>query len=204
MPAASLRPQITPNPIWLPSSFLHVGQNNFWKASLVGKRFTQKIYLQRLSVAQMDLILFPQTPALPPVVPSWLMARPHMSPPETETNIHWPPLLFTITSFTFYHSVTSFTLSFVKTVHSPQTCISKEAPFWNSLVAQQGKDLARSLLWCRFDHWPGNLHMLQVPPKQNKTKRGPLIFYLFIYLLPFLGLLLQHMEVPRLGVESEL
>ena len=32
------------------------------------------------------------------------------------------------------------------------------------------------------------------------------VFYLFIYLfvyLPFLGLLPQHMEDPRLGVESE-
>ena len=31
-----------------------------------------------------------------------------------------------------------------------------------------------------------------------------LFIYLFIYLFCFLGLHLQHMEVPRLGVESEL
>ena len=36
---------------------------------------------------------------------------------------------------------------------------------------------------------------------------GFILFYLFIYLFSsfeFLGLHLQHMEVPRLGVESEL
>ena len=31
-----------------------------------------------------------------------------------------------------------------------------------------------------------------------------LFIYLFIVFLPFLGLLQRHMEVPRLGVESEL
>ena len=31
-----------------------------------------------------------------------------------------------------------------------------------------------------------------------------LFIYLFIVFLPFLGLLLRHMEVPRLGVEWEL
>ena len=30
-----------------------------------------------------------------------------------------------------------------------------------------------------------------------------LFFFFFFVFLPFLGLLLQHMEVPRLGVESE-
>ena len=31
-----------------------------------------------------------------------------------------------------------------------------------------------------------------------------LFFFFFFVFLPFLGLLLWHMEVPRLGVESEL
>ena len=31
-----------------------------------------------------------------------------------------------------------------------------------------------------------------------------ILFHSFIYLVCFLGLHLQHMEVPRLGVESEL
>ena len=30
------------------------------------------------------------------------------------------------------------------------------------------------------------------------------IFFFFFFFLPFLGLLLQHVEVPKLGVESEL
>ena len=33
---------------------------------------------------------------------------------------------------------------------------------------------------------------------------GGLVFALFLFFLPSLGLLLQHMEVPRLEVESEL
>ena len=42
---------------------------------------------------------------------------------------------------------------------------------WISLVAQQVKGLALSLqwlgllLWCRFDIWPQNFHMLQAQPK---------------------------------------
>ena len=28
----------------------------------------------------------------------------------------------------------------------------------------------RSLLWCRFDPWPGNFHMLLVQPKKKKEK----------------------------------
>ena len=47
--------------------------------------------------------------------------------------------------------------------------------FRSSLVAQQVKGLAlslqqlRSLLWCGFDPWPGNLRMLRMwpPPKKN-------------------------------------
>ena len=38
----------------------------------------------------------------------------------------------------------------------------------SSLVAQQVKALALSLLWYEFDPWPGNFHMLQVWPKKLK------------------------------------
>lgn len=46
-----------------------------------------------------------------------------------------------------------------------------------SLVAKWVKDLALSLLWLglllwhRIDRWPGNVCMLCVWPKQNKTKQ---------------------------------
>ena len=36
------------------------------------------------------------------------------------------------------------------------------------------KDLALSPLWLRFDPGPGNLHMLQVRPKQQQKKRSDL------------------------------
>ena len=35
------------------------------------------------------------------------------------------------------------------------------------LVAQWIKDLALSLLWLRFNPWPGNFFMLQARPKKN-------------------------------------
>ena len=35
---------------------------------------------------------------------------------------------------------------------------------WSSLVVQQVKDLALSLLQCRFNPWPGNFCMPQVQP----------------------------------------
>ena len=41
----------------------------------------------------------------------------------------------------------------------------------NSMVAQQVKDLALSLLWLRFDPWPGNIHMLWAQPKKKKRKK---------------------------------
>ena len=47
---------------------------------------------------------------------------------------------------------------------------------WNSLVAQRVKDLALSLLglgsllWCRFNPWPGNSRMLWVRPKKKKKR----------------------------------
>ena len=43
---------------------------------------------------------------------------------------------------------------------------------WSSLVAQRVKDLALSLmwlwllLWCGFDPWPGNFHVLWAWPKK--------------------------------------
>ena len=38
------------------------------------------------------------------------------------------------------------------------------------MVAQQGKDPALSLLWCQFDPWPGNFHMLWAPSKKKKKR----------------------------------
>ena len=32
------------------------------------------------------------------------------------------------------------------------------------------KDLALSLLWCKFDPWPRNFHMLQGWPKRKKER----------------------------------
>ena len=48
----------------------------------------------------------------------------------------------------------------------------------SSLVAQWVKDLSFSLLWFqllmwpRFDHWPGNVHVLQVQPKKKVIING--------------------------------
>ena len=58
------------------------------------------------------------------------------------------------------------------------------------------KDSMLSLLWLRFYPWPENFYVLWVYPKK---KRNPFFSPLFL-----LGLHLQHMEVPRLGVKSEL
>ena len=35
------------------------------------------------------------------------------------------------------------------------------------LVAQQVKNLASSLLWCRFDPWPRNFHITMARPKKK-------------------------------------
>ena len=35
-------------------------------------------------------------------------------------------------------------------------------------MAQQVKDLALSLLWLKFDPWPGKFHMLWVQQKKKK------------------------------------
>ena len=52
--------------------------------------------------------------------------------------------------------------------------------FWSSLVAQQVKDLALSLIWHGFDPWLGNLRMLQMWPKNKliKKKKEKTIFTL--------------------------
>ena len=47
----------------------------------------------------------------------------------------------------------------------------------SSFVAQWIKDLVLSLqppgslLWCGFDSWPGNFHMLRAQPKRKKKKK---------------------------------
>ena len=41
----------------------------------------------------------------------------------------------------------------------------------SSLVAQQVKDSALSLLWGGFEPWPWNFHMSQVWPKKKKKKK---------------------------------
>ena len=57
-------------------------------------------------------------------------------------------------------------------------------------MAQQAKDLALSLqscgsmLWCSFDHWPGNFHMPQVKPKKK-----------FLGTFPSLNMDLSHATV---------
>ena len=62
---------------------------------------------------------------------------------------------------------------------------------------------------------PSTLHVpLALQPTRNSSARSeqlgllqlqmPFLFFLFFFFLLFLGLLPWHMEVPRLGVESEL
>ena len=57
---------------------------------------------------------------------------------------------------------------------------------WSFLVAQQVKDPASALLWprsllrCRFDPWPRNLHMPCVQPK-NKQKKFASLFGIIIF-----------------------
>ena len=42
----------------------------------------------------------------------------------------------------------------------------------SSSVAQQIKDLALLLLWCGFDPWPGNLHVLRARPKRKNCSQA--------------------------------
>ena len=37
---------------------------------------------------------------------------------------------------------------------------------------QQVKELALSLLWCQFDPWPRNFHMLWAWPKKKRKKQS--------------------------------
>ena len=58
--------------------------------------------------------------------------------------------------------------------------LKKISGFWSSLVVQQVKDQhchcsnLGHLLWCGFDSWPRNFHMLSVEQKTNKQW-----FYIF-------------------------
>ena len=79
-------------------------------------------------------------------------------------------------------------------------------------MVQQVEDPALSLqqlvllLWCRFDPLPKKLHM----PTEGVGAGGggggermglcSVLFFFFFFFWSFLGPLLRHMEVPRLGV----
>ena len=80
---------------------------------------------------------------------------------DPEKNLNRPccsPKFATLSSYSF------FVLShFPVTPHFIKPSI-KIQRFWSSLVAQQVKDLALSLLWCRFDPWPKNSCMLGACP----------------------------------------
>ena len=54
----------------------------------------------------------------------------------------------------------------------------------------------RSYVWTRWTQVPF------APPEVRDAEKT--VFFFFFVFLPFLGLLLRHMEVPRLGVQSEL
>ena len=47
-------------------------------------------------------------------------------------------------------------------------CVSISFPFRSFLMVQQVKDPALSLLWCRFEPWPGNLYVPRARPKKKK------------------------------------
>jgi len=49
--------------------------------------------------------------------------------------------------------------------------VSKRSSIWSSPIAQGVMDPVLSLLRLGFDPWLENIHMLQVKPKQNKTKQ---------------------------------
>ena len=91
--------------------------------------------------------------------------------------------------------------------HFPPGSLPLPSPTGPRKVPQAGQALSHH----RAFHWP--LFCLKCPsprcPHGSLTPPFPsaLFFILFIFYLsfwPFLGLLPQHMEVPRLGVESEL
>ena len=72
---------------------------------------------------------------------------------------------------------------------------------WRSLVVQQVKDLVLSLqwlrspLWLRFSPCPGNFYIPRDWPKKTSF---------FFFFFGFLRQYLWRMEVPRLGIPSEL
>ena len=69
--------------------------------------------------------------------------------------------------FFFLFSYLSFFLTMQEILWLKQ---SKNAGVGSSLVAQQIKDLAVSLLWSRFDPWSGNFRMSQAWPKRTNEK----------------------------------
>ena len=52
----------------------------------------------------------------------------------------------------------------------PPTLLVNRTFLKSSLVVQQVKDLALSVLWCRFSHWPGNFHMPWVIERRKERK----------------------------------
>ena len=63
----------------------------------------------------------------------------------------------------------------IKAIATKVKCLKMHLP-GSFLVAQPAKDPAlswqwlRSLLWCRFDPWPGNIHKPQAQPKKQTKK----------------------------------
>ena len=62
----------------------------------------------------------------------------------------------------------------------------KISQWWSSLVVHWAEDLASlllwlgSLLWHRFDPWPGNLHRLWAVAKNKQTKKKSREFPLWL------------------------
>ena len=67
------------------------------------------------------------------------------------------------------------------------------------------------LLWCESNSWPGNFCMPQVrlkkgkEKKEKKKKKCQTLHFIYIYIYIYiLGPHPRHIEVPRLGADSEL
>ena len=60
-------------------------------------------------------------------------------------------------------------LEFQKKINNCSSCNQKSL-IRNSLVTQWVKDLVLSLLWCGFDPWPRNFHLLPAQSKKKKQK----------------------------------
>ena len=58
-----------------------------------------------------------------------------------------------------------------------------------------------SLLWCRFNPWPGNFHVPQVPQKRKKKKCLTQSFVLLFCLVSFYGHTCSIWNFPGPGVE---